>query len=354
MEVNLTGYITNQTSYGLVTLNLLKELDKRCHAVNLHSQPNGDCGEFNTVVRKAINNAPMFKDTAPSLRIAHQFDMAIGIGFGRRFGYTFSELNKLTEIEKNQLTSLDTVIAPTKWQAEVYKQNGVNSRIEVCNAGYNNDVFTPCNYLPPKCVFLSIGKWEVRKQQDQIVTAFHKAFSQQDNVELWLSCDNTFINDYVDQKKQAYKDLLGDRIKIIGRVKSPFDLARIIQQSYCFVAPSLAEGWNLPLLEAMACGKFSIATDYSGHTEFINKDTTHLIEPTGLVPAIDGMWFKENSPTNCGEWCSYSIDDLISAMKTTLEDYNSGKVLSKPAELRANMFTWDIAATRMLNILERD
>lgn len=354
MEINLTGYITNQTSYGLVTLNLLKELDRRCSTISLHSQPNGDCDEFNAVVRKSTNNAAMFDDIAPSLRIAHQFDMAIGIGYGRRFGYTFSELNKLTEIEKRHLNSLDTVIVPTKWQAEVYKQNGVKSKIEICNAGYNDDIFTPCEYMPPKCVFLSIGKWEVRKQQDQIVNAFYKAFTKQDNVELWLSCDNGFIKDFVEQKKQRYWDLLGDRLKIIGRVKSPFDLARIIQQSYCFVAPSLAEGWNLPLLEAMACGKFSIATNYSGHTEFVNSHTTHLIEPTGLVSAIDNMWFRENSPTNCGEWCSYSEDDLISAMKNVLKDYNDGKVLSKEAEFNASMFTWSNSAERMLNILGED
>jgi glycosyltransferase involved in cell wall biosynthesis len=354
MEINLTGYITNQTSYGLVTLNLLKEMDRYCSAINLHSSPQGDCGEFNALVRKKNDIAPMFDICAPSLRIAHQFDMAIGIGLGKRYGYTFSELNRLTPIEKNHLNSLETVIVPTGWQAEVYRQNGVDSRIEVCNAGYNDDIFTPCKYMPPKCVFLSIGKWEVRKQQDQIVTAFHKAFSEQDNVELWLSCDNKFIKEFVDEKKRAYKDLLGDRLKIIGRVQSPFDLARIIQQSYCFVAPSLAEGWNLPLLEAMACGKFSIATNYSGHTEFTNKDTTHLLQPTGLVPAVDNMWFRENSPTNCGEWCSYSEDDLISAMWTVLEDYKSGKILSAPAELMAKKFTWSNAAKTMTSILEED
>jgi glycosyltransferase involved in cell wall biosynthesis len=204
--------------------------------------------------------------------------------------------------------------------------------------------------MPSECVFLSIGKWEHRKQQDQIVDAFYNAFNTNDSVKLIMSMDNPFMD--LSDKKNKYKTKLGNQIQIINRVKSHHDLARLIQQSYCFVAPSLAEGWNLPLLESMACGKFSIATNYSGHTEFCDKNTTLLLNPTGLTPAVDGMWFRENSKTNCGNWITYDQNQLIQHMRSIYQTYKSGLVLNYNAIDKASTFTWDNAAKRIVEKFE--
>lgn len=350
MHINLSGYITNKTSYGLVTLNLLKELAKR-HTVDVHDfDKNSDLGEFNTLVRQCILPIPNLKYNSPSLRIAHQFDMAKRIGRGKSFGYTFSEVDSLTELEKVNLNSLDTVIVPTEWAKEIYHKEGIEN-IKVCPAGYDHTIFSPVEYMPPKCVFLSLGKWEIRKQQGVIVECFKKAFGASDNVELWMSCDNRFAQDFVEAQKSMYKQALGDRIKLIGHISAPSGIARLMQQSYCFVAPSLAEGWNLPLLEAMACGKMNIATNYSGHTEFCTPETTVLIEPTGLTPAVDGMWFREKSPTNCGNWCTYNQDDLIESMRLIYGKYKDGVVLNQKAHDAAKYFTWEESSKTVEDIL---
>jgi glycosyltransferase involved in cell wall biosynthesis len=200
--------------------------------------------------------------------------------------------------------------------------------------------------MPSECSFLSIGKWEYRKQQDQIVEAFSKAFTKSDNVKLYISMDNPFID--ISEKKNKYKATLGPKVNIIDRVKNHAVLARLIQQSYCFVAPSLAEGWNLPLLESMACGKFTIATNYSGHTEFCDKNTTLLLEPTGKVPALDGMWFRENSKTNCGKWITYDEEQLVDHMRTIYQTYKSGATLNYNAIDKVSDLTWNNAAQRIV------
>jgi glycosyltransferase involved in cell wall biosynthesis len=336
MHLNITGYITDKTSYGLVTLNLINELGK-INTIHLYDQ--------NAIKFEYIPKTPILDKNTPSLRIAHQFDMAQRIGRGPAIGYTFSELNRLTEKEKIHLNSLDLVVVPTAWQQSVYASSGINS--VVAHAGYDPSIFKPLDYKHPKCVFLSVGKWEVRKQQTQIVEAFKKAFGQKDNVELWLSCSNRFMQAEVEKYQREYKKLLGEKLTIIDYVNSPKSLASIMQQSFCFVAPSLAEGWNLPLLEAMACGKYNIATNYSGHTEFCTSETSLLIEPTGLVPAVDGKWFLENNEINCGEWCSYELDDLITLMRQAYEMYNSGRTLNEAAAKKASLFTWANSARQM-------
>lgn len=350
MNLNLSGYITTGTSYGLVTLNLLKSLTDLEVDVATHGISQEDYKEFTPYVRKSAQLAKKFDYNAPSLKIAHQFDMATGIGFGPRFGYTFFEVNNLTDLECNNIKSLDELIVPSKWASEVCLDSGLFPP-HICPPGYNEQVFRPIDYMPKKCIFLSVGKWEVRKQQDQIVRAFAKAFGAGDNVALWMSCDNKFIKDFVEEKKKLYKNFLGEKLTLINYLPSHNDLARLMQMSYCFVAPSLAEGWNLPLLEAMGCGKFNIATNYSAHTEFCDSQSTILIEPTKLVPAIDNMWFKEGSETNNGKWCSYNEDDLVEAMRVAYRKYQDGTILNNEARENAQKFTWIKSAQTMKDII---
>ena len=109
MKLNLSGYVTPTTSYGLVLLNLLNEFTK--NGIECSLFPTGvredDCGIFSDVVNKAITNSILFDDKAPSLRVAHQFDLATRIGKGQAFGYTFFEMNHLTPFEKRHIDSVD-------------------------------------------------------------------------------------------------------------------------------------------------------------------------------------------------------------------------------------------------------
>jgi len=353
MNLNLSGYITPNTSYGIVTLNLLKSFVDIGHSWSVFPSSDIsrlDFGEFTSYVRDSLASNEDFSPNDISFRVAHQFDMATGIGSGPRVGYTFFEMDRLTKLEVTHLNSLDLVLVPSEWAKQVCIDSGVASFVSVCPAGYNPEVFSPVEYMPSECVFLSIGKWEHRKQQDQIVDAFYNAFNKNDNVKLIMSMDNPFMD--LSDKKNKYKVKLGNQIQIISRVKNHYDLARLIQQSYCFIAPSLAEGWNLPLLEAMACGKFSIATNYSGHTEFCDNNTTLLLNPTGKIPAFDGMWFRENSKTNCGNWITYDKDELIQHMRSIYQTYKSGLVLNYNAIDKTSECTWNNTAKRAVEKFE--
>lgn len=335
--------MTSKTSYGLVTYNIIKELEKAGY--NPAFFPIGGQNTKEAVpahITKAIDRASIFSNTAPSLRIAHQFDMAESIGKGKRIGFTIFEMDSFTEYEKHQLRSLDKLIVPSKWAAGVCSSNKM-SDVSVVNLGYDPEIFKPVDYRPPKCVFLSMGKWEVRKQQDQIVEAFNGAFKDGDSVELWMSFDNAFLDPkFIQEKARVYKSTkLGDKIKILPKVETQQEVARIMQQAHCFVAPSLAEGWNLELLEVMACGKETIATNYSGHTEFISANTTFLLEPKGLVKAEDGMWFNRSTKSNCGSWCQYNEGDLIWHMSGVYHMFCSKTSFSNKKIIdHASKFTW--------------
>jgi glycosyltransferase involved in cell wall biosynthesis len=353
MNLNISGYITPNTSYGIVTLNLLKafvDIGHSCSVFPSSDISRLDFGEFTSYVRDSVASNEDFSPSDISFRVAHQFDMANGIGHGPRVGYTFFEMDRLTKLEVAHLNSLDLLLVPSEWAKEVCINSGVSAYISVCPAGYNPNIFYPIEYMPTECTFISVGKWEHRKQQDQIVDSFSKAFAKNDNVKLIMSMDNPFMD--LSEKKNRYKSVLGTKLQMIGRLKSHNDLARLIQQSYCFVAPSLAEGWNLPLLEAMACGKFTIATNYSGHTEFCDKNTTLLLEPTSKIKAVDGMWFRENSKTNCGNWITYNEEQLVNHMRSVYQTYKSGATLNYNAIDKSSSYTWENSAKRCVEKFE--
>lgn len=354
MNFNLMGYVTPNTSYGLVTLNILNRINN-CALFPI-SQIDGVINEthYKNSVISGLKNAEKFLGDIPSLRIDHQFNMALSVGRGPRIGMTFFEMDKFTEIEKNSLNSLDTLIVPTQWAKSICEQELCLNNIHVAQLGHDPSIFSPVNFKnKQKCIFLSMGKWEVRKQQDNIVDAFNKAFGVNDNVELWISCYNRFLgDDFYNQKVVNYKNTkMGHKINMLNFVPKQQDVARIMQQAFCFVAPSLAEGWNLELLEAMACGKFTIATNYSGHTEFVDKDTTLLIDPTGSEIAKDNKWFNVSEYANCGNWITYEVDQLISHMQQVYEIWNSDKALNSLAIDRAKEFTWDKTARKTENII---
>lgn len=78
--------------------------------------------------------------------------------------------------------------------------------------------------------------------------------------------------------------------EVVGLYKHPKLLA--------LLAPTRGEGFGLPILEAAACDLPVIATNWSGHLDFLGDDHWLKVEKrTVMVPAgkIDGRIFVENS-----------------------------------------------------------
>src|SRR6185295_2786220 len=75
-----------------------------------------------------------------------------------------------------------------------------------------------------------------------------------------------------------------DQIELrLGNYSEEGDLARLYHEAHCFVLPTRGEGFGMPILEAMATGLPVIVTGYSGHLDFCNPTTTHLIQNRGLI-----------------------------------------------------------------------
>jgi glycosyltransferase involved in cell wall biosynthesis len=131
-----------------------------------------------------------------------------------------------------------------------------------------------------------------------------------------------------------YQDVLRDidqlaaeqEVVFLGRVPDE-DLPALYSLSDLFVFPSLYEGFGLPPLEAMACGKAVVCSNTSSLPEVVG-DAGLLVSP-------------------------YDVDALANAMEQLLSDPEQREMLGQRGIERARQFTWEEAARKTLAIYER-
>lgn len=349
----------NQLGYGVVGYNILKNLVMGGNIVCFFpigpSTWDGD-EKSKEIIQGTVNNSQFLDFSAPSVKIWHQHDMALFPGRGLRAGWPIFELNRFKDQELLHLRSLDRIIVCSEWAARVVKDNGINIPTYVVPLGVDRSLFYSDEavrnnrpyYNKDKTIFLNVGKWEVRKGHNELLDAFNKAFNEADNVELWMMNENFFIGIENEIWKQRYlASKLGSKIRLKPRVKTHHELRELYNRVDCGVFPSHAEGWNLEPLEMMSCGTPVIATNYSGHTAYLNVSNSFLINPIGMEIAQDGKWFKGE-----GEWCKFSVDDLAEQMRNFHLNKQKGNLPTLPLIETAEKFTWKNSVEALLEAVK--
>lgn len=355
MNINIVSPI-NQLGYGISSLNVVKELSKDNNiSLFMIGQPQVTNQEDADTISKCIKNAQMFDSNAPCIKIWHQHDMAQFAGRGKRIGFPIFELDKFNDVEKHQLESLDIIFVCSDWAKGVVLKNikTTESKVTVIPLGVDCSIFKPSEMPKDSPTrFFNCGKWEIRKGHDVLIDIFNSAFNEEDNVELFMMCENPFCTEQ-EQKEwiNLYKNSkLGSKIHIIPRQNTQQEVYNIMSQTHCGIFPARAEGWNLELLEMMACGKQVITTDYSAHTEFCNSNNSLLIPIKDTETAYDGKWFHGQ-----GNWAK--IDDnakgrAISHMRKIHDlNINGNLTINNDGIKTAKEFSWKNTARRILDVL---
>ena len=361
MKINYTAPI-NQLGYGIVGVNILKSLCDLGHDVALWPISQIEIEpSLEKYIKTSYENQNTYSNTAPSIRLWHQFDMAQHIGKGPHIGYPIFELDNFTDREKHHLDSQDLLFVCSEWAKEVVASQ-VSTPTVVVPLGVDRSLFNE-NILEQTLelaqikdlvmsweknkIFINVGKWEVRKGHDVLVDIFNLAFSEDDNVELWMVCSNPFISPQ--QEKEwinLYKNSkLGNKIRILPRLTSQRDLAIIMSLADVGVFPARAEGWNLDALELMSCGKTVISTAYAAHTDFMLPE--NLVEITTKETAYDGIWFHGQ-----GSWAHIGkaqIDMFVDLMKY---HYKKERNVCQASVEQAKKFSWQNAATKIVDYID--
>ena len=353
-RLNFKAAFNNRTGYSICSVNIGQELSKK--GVQLSLFPIGgisqdeQVGEW--VAENHYTNSPPHRNS-PCLAQWHEHQLYEYIS-APFFGWPIFEIDNFPATTKNSLSYPDDLIVCTEWAKSVLVNLKVKQEenIGVCPLGVNSKVFCPSlsENVGDKYIFINVGKFSMNKGHHLLPTIFNRAFSPNDNVELWLLPNNPFLSvPETSEWIKLYKNTpLGHKVKIFSDVPTQQDLAHIISRADCGIFPALCEGWNLPLLEVMSMGKPVIATNYSGHTGFCDGNNSYLVTPSKTVPAVDNKWFFGD-----GNWAYLEdkIDDFADLMKSCYQNHvrtNYNGILT------GEKFSWENSATTLMNILFKD
>lgn len=341
------------TGYGQVGQNLYRELLNL--DINIILYPFGNISiENKEVQQKAIRDWDRKKIglsyLAPTLRLWHQFSTG-RIGYGPLYHFPIFELDEFTPQEKYALSGADTIIVCTDWAKQICINNGFNeNKVKVCPLGVDQSIFKPrTKPAGDKYIFAAGGKISLNKGYDVLAEIFNKAFTIKDSVELWIFGHNPFLNEQQTKSWiKLFKDSsMGGHIKFFPPFATQAELAFNLAKADAFIAPNRAEGFNLPLLEAISLGLPAVATFYSGHTQYLTKENAYLIDIINTEIAYDGQFFT----SNIGSWAQIGpsqIDQFVDYMRFL---YNN-RINSNPEGVKtAQNLSWSNSARILSSII---
>ncbi len=266
---------------------------------------------------------------------------------GPKIAYNVWESTLQPQVFFDKLKEFDELWVPSKWQKECTIAQGYDpNKIKVVPEGVDSNIFFPNpNVKHPltsdgRFKFFLAGRWDYRKSIKEIIETFLKTFDKNEPVDLIVSVDNPFSNDGLNSTEERLKhyNLEDYRIKVV-HFPSRVDYIDILKSCDCFVSCARSEGWNLPLIEAMACGIPSIYSNCSGQLEFAEGKGIP-VDILGERPASNSSYNHFNETV--GNYYEPDFDNLTEKMRFVYEFHDDvkRKSLEESYEIRNN-FSWE-------------
>jgi hypothetical protein len=174
--------------------------------------------------------------------------------------------------------------------AERVRSFGQNE-VEVVPNGVDLEMFRPreraalraeMGYRPDEKIVISISRFTPKNGLDVLIRAMAEA--RRRGVEARLVLAGTGHRE-AELRRLAGGLGLGERVQFLGYVRHE-DTPRYYAMSDVFVRPSLAEGFGISFIEAMACGTAVIGTPVGGITDIIEDGKNGLFAPAGDVSGL--------------------------------------------------------------------
>jgi glycosyltransferase involved in cell wall biosynthesis len=198
-------------------------------------------------------------------------------------------------------------------------------------------------------VFVSVGAMTGSKGIDLLMQAFAAVASQRGDVTLFLKgADGLYqsahlLDDAIRKLPARSQQLVADRLVYNGEALTMQQMAALYRSADAYVSPYRGEGFNMPVLEAAACGLPVIVTGGGTTDDFVTDDFALKIRSRIAPIQLGGM---------IGDQLAPDLDHLVAQMLAVMdrEDWRRGAASAGPAHAAAN-YSWDKIATRLLGVL---
>lgn len=272
-----------------------------------------------------------------------------------KIGFTMLEVDGFPEEWVRQANKMDEIWVPSAFNEQTMRNCGLKRSIHKIPLGVDCDYFNPQIKAVKNdnndYVFFTNIEWGERKNPEMQLQQFNKTFQASDDVCLIAKLNNRdpSINLQHEIKKLNLSKTGGRIYFIINRVFDFYQLPLLYRSIDCYITAGRGEGWDMPLMEAMACGLPTIATNWGAHQEFATHENSYLLDITGTIPAVAKCPYYEGF-----SWANPDPDHFSALLKTVFNDQEQATLKgAKAAKQMQQHWSWAHTAKKIINRLKQ-
>jgi glycosyltransferase involved in cell wall biosynthesis len=318
-------------------------------------------GLFNIEDEKRLASIPIVAANEVSdvtYRIAFPYNL-LPLAKGRTVVFGTSEYQVVDQsmlaigFDINALSKSDElfVVTPSRWSREGFLRLGLrDNQIIIVPHGVATEVFVPSEaarkttrekfkLTSSNFTFANASAMTGNKGIDLLLRAFAVVAEKRPDVRLLLKGGDALYpsKNLLAQQFSTLplnqQNLVNEKIAYFGDTISVEEMAKFYQAADAYISPYRAEGFNLPPLEAIACGTPVICTKGGSTDDFLDEEFALFIDSQlkrNTLNPITGMHLEP------------SLDHLIQLMFRVMDDESWRRNASiAGAKHAAAKFNWD-------------
>lgn len=249
-----TNFLKKSDKYNVKTLmwNESDKTDEKIVALNGRTalRSTAELNNIDVSIRKS--DPYTSKDTQGKLKISYVY---------------YDGINLNPETVKAINSKVDVLAVPSQNTKNKFIKFGVTIPVEVVPLGVDlNNFYVTNDKKQDKFTFINFGEQSFRKGTGILIKAFNEEFKDEKDVQLIVISSKLELPDYYEKWGSREE---AENIKYIRDKYSIAKLRHLLNSSHCYVAPTRADSFGMPGLEAMACGLPVIATKNTGYEQYI-------------------------------------------------------------------------------------
>lgn len=259
----------------------------------------------------------------------------------------------------------NVLTAPSNWVIDKLTAVGYPAeKIVLIPHGVNPQIFFPSSAEertlvrrqvganPEHFIFMNIGSMAWCKGVDLLIRAFADVRKSHSNARLVLKDNSDLYGISVDrileEISHTFPDLVTDEVRssiVLIKSTMPLQTLRLLYGAAdAYVTPYRAEGFNMTVLEAIACGIRTIVTEGGATDDFCNNDTTLFVKSYRIDNEARGIGIP-------GFHLEPDVTHLIHQMNSVISNSSTDKTSFEAGRNRIlDNYTWEACAKKLSSL----